>query len=178
MSVVARRYAKALMNLAARDNQIDAIAAGLDQIGEALASDARLGAFLAEPKVPQSSKEAVLAEWLEGSGAPALLTTYVRYLTRKRRNALLEDIRQVFHDLADERMGRAKADVTVAAPLTAEQEQRLQARLETLSGKQVQLRLHVDASILGGVVARIGSTVWDGSLRNQLNGIQQSILQG
>ena len=178
MSVVARRYAQALMNLAAREKQIEAVAEGLDALGEALAADPRVGSFLAEPKVPPASKEAVMAEWLGGSGAPALLTTFVRYLTRKRRTALLEEIRLVFHDLADELRGRAKADVTVAAALTPEQEKRLQARLETLTGKQVQLRVQVDASILGGVVARIGSTVWDGSLRNQLNEIQQSIMQG
>jgi F-type H+-transporting ATPase subunit delta len=178
MSTVGRRYAQALMNLAAKAKQVEPVAAGLDELADAVASSEPLRALLAEPKVPLAAKEAVMHALLAKAGVPALVETFVRFITRKRRIELLGDIRGEFHDLADERMGRANADVTVASELTAAQAKALQERLAGLSGRQVALRVRVDPDILGGVVARIGSTVWDGSLRNQLAQIQQSITKG
>ncbi len=178
MSIVARRYAQALLNLATRDNQLDPVLEGLDSVADALAESPQLAAFLAEPRVPIGRKEAVVSEVVERAGVPPLLRTFVQFVTRKRRIRLLEDIRQVFHELVDERMGRANAVVTVAAQLSAEQEERLRGRLEALSGKEVRMRVSIDPDVLGGVLARIGSTVWDGTLRNQLTQIHQSIAKG
>lgn len=178
MSIVARRYAQALMNLAVRQQAVDPTVAGLDELADTLAASEPLQALLAEPKVAPRVKEGVVNELLAKTQVPPLVATFTRFLTSKRRIGLLGEIREELHDLADERLGRANADVTVAAALSAEQEQALRLRLESLSGKHVQLRVRVDPAILGGVVARIGSTVWDGSLRNQLNQIHQSIAQG
>jgi F-type H+-transporting ATPase subunit delta len=178
MSIVARRYAQALMNLAAKSKAVETTAAGLDELADSVAGSAELQALLAEPKVSLTDKEAIVLALLEKARVPSLVSTFVRFVARKRRIGLLEDIRREFHDLADERMGRANAYVTVAAALSSQQEQSLRERLQTLSGKQVQLRVRVEPDILGGIVARIGSTVWDGSLRNQLNQIHQSIAKG
>lgn len=175
MSIVARRYAQALMNLAAKGNEVEATMAALDEVADSVAGSAELQAFLAEPKVALATKEDVVAELLKKAGVPTLVNTFVRFVTRKRRVELLQDIRSEFHDLADERMGRANARVTVAAELSAQQQEALRNRLQELTGKQVQLRVQVDPTILGGIVARVGSTVWDTSLRDQLNRIEQSI---
>ncbi|MEE8435929.1 MAG: ATP synthase F1 subunit delta [bacterium] len=192
MSVVAKRYAQALMNLAVSDsavkdsapknsatidNTVEAVTAALDDFADTLEENPILAAFLAEPKVPQSGKEGAVAEVLEKIEAPALVATFLRFLTHKRRISLAGDIRDVFHELADARLGRATAEVTVAAELTAQQAEDLKARLETISGKQINLKITTDPSILGGIVARIGSTVWDGSIRNQLNRVHQQLTQ-
>ena len=182
MSVVAKRYAQALMNLAvgdgaAKENQMDAVAAALDEFADTLEENPNLAVFLAEPKVPQAGKEGAVADVLEKIGAPALVATFLRFLTHKRRISLAGDIRDVFHELVDARLGRANAEVTVAAALTAQQAEDLKARLETISGKQIHLKIKTDPSILGGIVARIGSTVWDGSIRNQLNRVHQQLTQ-
>jgi len=178
MSIVARRYALALMNLAAREQEIEAVARGLDDVADTFKESPQLRAFFSEPKVPRSAKEAAMAELLAVSKAPPLVSNFLRYVTRKRRIGLLEDMRRLFHELADQRMGRAHADVTVAATLTEAQQEGLRSRLEALSGKRIELRVKSDPLILGGVMARIGSIVWDGTLRNQLNYIQQSIIEG
>ena len=178
MSIVARRYAQALMNLAARDNAVEAFTAGLDAMADTLAGSPELQAFFAEPKVTLAAKESVVRELLAKLAVSPLVSTFVRFITRKRRVIGLEEIRREFHELADARMGRANAEVTVAAALTPEQEAALRKRLQALSGKEVRLRVQVHPDILGGVVARIGSTVWDGSLRNQLTQIHQSIVKG
>ena len=178
MSIVGRRYAQALMNLAVRGKAVEATAAGLDELADSVAASPALQALLEEPKVALAAKEAVMGGVVGRAELPPLVATFVRFVTRKRRIGLLGDIRAEFHDLADERMGRGQADVVVAATLTAGQGQALRSRLQALSGKEVQLRVQVDPGILGGVVARIGSTVWDGSLRNQLNQIHQFIAKG
>lgn len=178
MSIIARRYALALMNLAAKEKQVESVATALDEFAATVAGSTKLQAFLSEPKVTLVAKEQVVTDVLAKSSVPALVSTFLRFITRKRRIGLLEEIRAAYHELADERMGRAKAQVTVAAALSAEQEQSLRKQLEALSGKQVLLQVQVDEAILGGMVARIGSTVWDGSLRNQLSRIQQSIMKG
>ena len=154
------------------------MAKGLDEMADMVAGAPQLQALLAEPKLSVASKEAVVSDLVNKAGVPALVGNFLRFITRKRRALLLEEIRAAYHELADERMGRANAQVTVAADLTAEQQEALRKRLQTLSGKDVKLNVRVDASILGGVVARIGSTVWDGSLRNQLSQIQQTIMKG
>lgn len=178
MSIVARRYAQALMNLAVRQQSLDVVFAGLDELADTLAASEPLQALLTEPKVAPRVKEAVINELLSKIQVSPLVATFARFTTQKRRIGMLGEIREEFHDLADERLGRAKAEVTVAAALSQQQEDALRLRLEALSGKQVQLRVQVNPAILGGVVARIGSTVWDSSLRNQLNQIHQSIAQG
>ncbi len=179
MSIVARRYAQALMNLAGKAGQVDETAAALDGIADAWTASAKLQAFLSDPKVALAAKEAVVQKLLAKAGPPPLVQTFVRLVTRKRRIDVLDEMRREFHVLADERSGRATAVVTVATQLTAAQQTALRKRLTAVTGKkEVQLDVRVDPDILGGLVARVGSTVWDSSLRNQLSRIQQSLVKG
>ncbi len=176
--VIAQRYAKALMNLAVKGDAVESVTAELDDLADALLEAPQLSGLLADIRISRAQKQEVLAEVLKQSGVSELVNVFVRFIASKRRFALLPDIREVFHQLADERLGRAQAEVTVAAPLSGGQEQSLQQKLETLSGKQVTLTITVNPEIMGGVITRIGSILRDGSLRNQLNQIRQSIKEG
>lgn len=177
-AVIAARYAKALMNLAGKANQVDPVAQGLEDVSALIAGSKELAALLDDVRVTRAAKEQVMKAVVEQAKLPALVNTFVLFVMEKRRLALLKDITQIFHRLADERLGRAQADVTVATPLAADQEKALKQDLEKLSGKTVTLHVKVDPAILGGAITRVGSTVWDGSLRNQLNQIRDSILKG
>lgn len=177
-TVISRRYAKALLSLAAKAKRVEPVAAGLDALVVLVQSTPEFAIFIADPKVTHSAKETVLAEVAGKAGMDELLVTFLRLLARKRRAALLEEICTVYHELADEQLGRGHAEVTVAASLSQAQQDELRRRLEALSGKQLTLHVTTDPSILGGAVARIGSTVWDGSVRNQLTQIRQSIIKG
>ena len=176
--VIAQRYARALMNLAVKADAVEEVTAGLDEMAETLEESPLLAAFVEDTKVPPSAKQDAVREILAKARAPELVNTFVRYLTAKRRFLLLPDIRDVFHRLADERLGRAQAEVTVAAAMSEPQEKQMQAQLEALSGKQITLTVTVDPEIMGGAITRIGSVVRDGSLRNQLQQIRQSIKEG
>lgn len=176
--VIAQRYARALMNLAAKSDQVGPVAAGLDDMTAMLAESPLLAAFVEDTKVLPAKKQEALREILAKAKAPELVDTFLRYLTAKRRFALVPDIREIFHRLADERLGRAQADVIVASALTGDQEKQMQEQLEALSGKQITLTVKVDPEIMGGAITKIGSVVRDGSLRHQLQQIRQSIKEG
>jgi F-type H+-transporting ATPase subunit delta len=177
-AVIASRYAKALMNLAAKGGQVEPVAQGLDEIAALLRDSTTLSALLADVRVTRAAKERVVKGVLERAGLPELVNTFVLFIMNKRRLALLAEIAAHFHRLADERLGRAQAQVTVAAPLAPEQEQGLTGELERISGKTITLQVHVDSAILGGAITRVGSTVWDGSLRTQLNQLRETIVKG
>lgn len=177
-AVIAARYAKALMTLAAKAKKVEDVADGLDEVTALIADSKPLAAALANVRVTREAKEAVMKAVLTKAKVPDLVNTFVLFVMTKRRLALLPEISRLFHRLADERLGRAQADVTVATALPADQEKKLKKDLETLSGKTVTLHVNVDPAILGGAITRVGSTVWDGSLRNQLNQIRESILKG
>lgn len=176
--IIAQRYARALMNLAVQANQMEAVAEGLDDMADMLDETPLLTAFVEDTKVPPAKKQDVLREILAKTEVPELVDTFLRYLASKRRFTLIPDIREVYHRLADERLGRAQAEVTVAAGLTADQEKQMQERLEALSGKQITLTVKVDPEIMGGAITKIGSVVRDGSLRYQLQQMRQSIKEG
>jgi F-type H+-transporting ATPase subunit delta len=176
--VIAQRYARALMNLAVKADAVEDVATGLDEMAETLEESPLLAAFVEDTKVPPSTKQDVVRDLLVKAQVPELVNTFVRYLTAKRRFLLLPEIRDVYHRLADERLGRAQAEVTVAAAMSEAQEKQMQGQLEALSGKQITLTVKVDPEIMGGAITRIGSVVRDGSLRNQLQQIRQSIKEG
>lgn len=176
-TVISRRYAQALLNLAVKSEQIDEVGAGLDDLADAVVTSEALARLLSDPKVLQAHKDAVIAELVKQIKPPEVVDTFARFLSAKRRFGLLDEIRRVYHRLADIKTGRATAVVTVAVPLKKEQEKQLQQKIEAFSGKQITLDVEVDPAILGGAITRIGSTVWDGSLRNQLNNIRDSIIR-
>lgn len=175
-SVIARRYARALLNIAVAADKVTAVAEGLDDLADTLVSAPAFHDLLANPKIPQVQKEAVMAAVLAKIAPDETVNIFARYLSSKRRAALLDEIRQAFHRLADIETGHAQAMVKVAAALDEDETEQLRRKIEAFSGKTITLDVEVDPALLGGVVTRIGSTVWDGSLRSHLNNIHESII--
>lgn len=177
-AVIARRYARALLSLAESEQALEEVGAGLDDLADLLAENDKLVELFERPEVPPEDKVRMASEVAGQARVLPLVREFVRYLAHKRRFTLLPAIREVYHELADERLGRAQAEVTVAAPLAEAEVARLQELYSRLSGKQVTVSVSVDPDILGGAITRIGSTVWDGSLRSALKSIQTEIAQG
>ncbi len=123
---------------------------------------------LLTPAIPTSRKRAVMATLLARLGVSTLIRNFVYVIVDHRRIAAFEDIREAFEHQLDERLGFVRADVTSAVPLNAGQSAGLESELSKLTGKRVRLRFDLDPSLVGGLVARIGSTVYDGSVRGEL----------
>ncbi|MEK7366392.1 MAG: ATP synthase F1 subunit delta [candidate division NC10 bacterium] len=174
---MAKRYAKALLEAAAEAGVLEQVAADLEALGPHFAGKEVAG-FFANPAVPRARKEAALAAAAERASASPLSVSLLRLLVARERVGLLPDIARLFRDLADERTGRVRAEVTAAVPLPAASLEALAARLSAATGRQVHLTPRVDPTVLGGLVARVGSTLYDASLRTQLRRMREVLSKG
>jgi F-type H+-transporting ATPase subunit delta len=171
-SAVANRYAQALVDVVMAPGSPlkpeDAVAQ-LRAVDAIFQESLELRNAMLTPAIQNSRKRAVMAKLLEeaGGGSP-LIRNFIYVLIDHRRIAIIGEIREAFELRLDERLGFARAEVTSAAPLDQRVGSNLESQLSRLTGKRMRLRFDVDPALLGGVVARIGSTVYDGSVRGEL----------
>jgi F-type H+-transporting ATPase subunit delta len=173
---LARRYAKALLEAAAEAGALEQVAADLEALAPHFAGK-EVVAFFANPAVPAARKGAALTAAAERGSASPLSASLLHLLLRRQRVGLLPGIARLFRDLVDERTGYVRAEVTAAVRLPAESLEALAGRLAAATGRRVHLTPRVDPTILGGLVARVGSTVYDASLRMQLRRMREALIE-
>src|SRR5512137_1711081 len=172
---IARRYAKALFSLADEQDQVEHWSTGLDALGKALASSPELRATLESPILEKEQRRGVVAALCKSLGLPETPSSFLLLLSDRSRLAYLPAIIQDFRDLADARLGRVRAKVTSAVPLSPGEAQRIAEKLAQAEKAQVIVETAVDAALLGGVVAQVGSMVYDGSVRSQLEELRRAM---
>ena len=170
-SAVANRYAHALVDIVMAPGSPlkpeDALTQ-LRAVETLIQESPELRTALLTPAIQNSRKRAVMANLLERIGASPLIRNFIYVVIDHRRIGAINEIREAFELQLDERLGFVRAEVSSAAPLNAPQTEGLETELAKLTGKRMRLRFDVDPALLGGVVARIGSTVYDGSVRGEL----------
>lgn len=174
--VIARRYAKALINLAEKDLEITGNS--LAAIADVYSNSTELSEVLSDTKVSSQIKQNVLKKILKKIKVSKLVDTFIRYLLAKRRIVLLPNIERAFNLLLQEKVGRIEAGITVAQEIPEVTVGKLEKAISRYSGKEVTVNITIDPAIIGGIVTRIGSVVIDGSIHTQLNQIRQSIIRG
>ncbi|MBP9111790.1 MAG: ATP synthase F1 subunit delta [Polyangiaceae bacterium] len=175
-SIVARRYAKALLELGREAGTIDAMVENLSSLAKTYTESPELRASMENPLVPYVAKKAILAEISDTMGLDPSTRNALFLLNDRRRVRLLPAIAARLRELNDGRKGVVRAEVTTAVRLTETYYTKLQVQLEKMTGKRVVLDLKEDPTILGGVVARIGDTVIDGSIRARLQEMKNSLV--
>jgi F-type H+-transporting ATPase subunit delta len=175
---VARRYAKALVDVAAASDDLEAVRQELSSFADLLREHRELRQFLVNPSVLRRDKVRALEEVVSRLALRPLTRSFLRILLDAGRLPALESVLRAYEALMDERLGRLKAMVTTARPLEAEAQERLRQRLEQMTGKIVYLEVQQDPKILGGLVTQIGSLVYDGSLRTQLVKLREEMVRG
>jgi F-type H+-transporting ATPase subunit delta len=172
LSVVATRYAKALVDVVtAAGSSIDAarVLSELQAIDGVIASSENLRSALASPAVAPSRKRAVMGRLLAPMNVLSQVRNFLFVLIDHRRVEELPSVIEAFESLLDERLGLVRADVRSAHELAPGQKSSLEAQVARLAGKQARVRFTIDPALIAGVVARVGSTVYDGSVRGQLD---------
>ena len=177
-TAAARRYARALFALAGEEGTVDSTVAELADMAQLLDGTPELARRIFRPLHPVKERRAVLSSVCREGGASHTIQNFFAYLIDQRRLVDFEAIRAEFDRLADEAAGRLRAAVRTASPLRAEQRSRLQRALAQRTGKQVELDVEVDPTLLGGAIATVGGLVFDGSLRTQLSQLRSSLNQG
>jgi F-type H+-transporting ATPase subunit delta len=176
---VSRRYAKSLMAVAAeRGAAPEGILADLENAAAFLAEQPRILELFKNPKLLMADRLAALERFLAASRLQPLNQNFLRLLLRKQRMDILGGIVEEFRALADAQAGVIRAGVTSAAALTDAMVELIRARLAARFGKQVILSLAVEPELIGGIVIRVGSLSFDGSLRSQLKDMQSQLLEG
>lgn len=171
----AKRYAQAAFELARDRDELPVWEAQLGTLGEALAIGDAL-ALIASFQVAREAKEEFLRRVLD-EPAP-LVWNLVRLLAGKGRLPLLPQIAEHFRELLDEQRGIAHAHVATAVALSDAEREALAQRLSELTGKQVQVEAHEVPEMLGGVIARIGDRLIDGSTRSKLVALKRALAGG
>ena len=163
------QYATALADIALEQGAAEAVRKQLTEFGAAYAESAELRNVLANPAVIPAAKHGVIEKLAARLGASRIVRNFLFVVVDNQRTHLLPEILQTFEDVLRQRQGVAEAEVASAAELTAPQKTQLQQTLERLTGRKIQANYSLDPALLGGVVVRIGDTIYDGSVRSRLN---------
>jgi F-type H+-transporting ATPase subunit delta len=171
-SNIAKRYARAFFKIAGEEQRYEEYAQELGRFSTLLKEHKKLGEFLANPVFAQRDKKAVVEALLAKLDVSPLTANFLKLLVDKRRIGILSDIEGCYRDLVDNALKKVRVTVKTAFPLTGELSSRLQNGLEGLTGRQVEMTVHEDPTLLGGIVVRVGDTLYDGSIRTQLGNIR------
>jgi len=169
----ARRYAQAVFEIALARKELDRWQSDLEKIAR-LSEDARLIAFLESPKFHFDDKARLLAERLADINPLALNLAYL--LVTRGRLSVVGDIAEEYQRRLDNYRGIASAEVTTAVPLDDKDKQRLAEHLGAVVGKKVVLKTEVDAGLIGGIIARVGGKLLDGSIRSKLEALKRELV--
>ena len=172
---VARRYAKALFELSKEAGQVAEVVGELTAIGDLLEGNPELHDALFRPLHPVAERRAVLDGVTDRIGASTMVQSFFSLLIDQRRLIDFPAIREEFERLANEDAGLRRAEVVSAGPLRDGQLERLRRALSNRTGGEVEVSVRVDPSLLGGVIAKVGDLVFDGSLRTQLRQLRANL---
>jgi F-type H+-transporting ATPase subunit delta len=177
-TAISKRYAKALVNLAARDGQLEAIYLQLQQLQQAFACEPRLLPLLSSPTLAADKKAGLLTGLSSYLQLGTILRNLLGLLQQRQRLEYFDDLVAAYREQADARLGIVRAQVFSALPLDTTQQQAITAQLEQRFGKQAALELAVDPELLGGVRIEVAGQVLDGTLRSGLRRMARYLNKG
>lgn len=176
LSVIATRYGRALADVVVSSNADSAkVVSGLREVEQLIHGSIELRNALQSPAVSPARKRAVMQRMMEPMGLPDKVRNFVNVVIDHRRAQELPHIVEAFEQALDERLGFVSASVSSAKDLSDSQRQAIEAQVSRLAGKKAKLKFSTDPALIGGVVARVGSTVYDGSVRGQLDRLKAKL---
>jgi len=177
---VASRYARALADLVldrkAGPEPEEAVRQ-LTVLNELITGSPELRLVLSSPAVKPARKRALLERLTDALGIAALIRNFLYVIVDRRRTALLPEIREVFREVIDERTGWVEAQILSARSLSEAERERISHQMALLTGKQVRCNFGIKQELIGGLVARIGSTIYDGSVQGQLEALRRRLME-
>ena len=180
-AAVASRYARALVDVISDPKSAGALTpesalAQLREFKAMIASSNELSSVLLSPAVAPARKRAVIAKF--GSMMPLATTirNFLYVLIDHRRTAMLGEVLDAIQSQLDERLGIAQADVTSARPLSEAEQTQIKSSFAAKTGKKIRGQFTVNPDLIGGVMVRIGSTIYDGSVRGSLDGMRRKLV--
>jgi F-type H+-transporting ATPase subunit delta len=172
---VSRRYAKALLALALETGEHEKLAESLDAVVRAIATSGEARTLAQNPGYTQKQRQQLVDVLAQRLALPGTLVSFLRLLVDRHRLVDLPDIARSYRDLVDAQVGRVRGTVTSAQPLPPKELEQVRQALANTTRKSLVLDSRTDPAILGGLVAQVGPTVWDGSLKTQLERLRKEL---
>lgn len=165
---VARRYATALADVVIAHGETKEVHDELTEWEQMMRSNSKLLEVFSNPTVQYDQKQKLLTALIDRAKVLPTTANFLQVLLQNQRLAELGEVNKRFAIVLDERAGAVSADVSTARPVPDAAQEALRAKLTAMTGKKVRLSFKTDKDLIGGIVTRIGSTIYDGSVRNQL----------
>jgi len=176
MSVAANRYAKALLDVLYPSGAEQGLEQ-LESFSNLLSTETQVRQLFENPTIAADRRKSMFKAIADSASYDTVVRNFLDLLIERNRLDLLGEIVNSYRKLLDEKLGLVRAHVTSATPLDPQQQRELAARLERVTGKQVRMEVAVDSSLIGGVIAQVGSTIYDGSIRQQLQTFKRRLIQ-
>jgi F-type H+-transporting ATPase subunit delta len=176
VGIIGKRYATALFQLADEIKQVERIGKDIGDFAAAFKGNPQLQSVFENPVYGAETRRRIIGDLATSAAMSPMVKNLLLLLSDRRRMRFVGEIADGFQQLSEARSGKVRAEVTVAADLPESYFLELKKTLETVTGKQVVIDKKKDPSLIGGVVARIGDQVFDGSIRNRLSGLKQELL--
>lgn len=178
LQTIARRYASALADVVIERREEREVQKEIQLWASMIDSNPQLKEVFANPTVAYDQKRNLLEELISRTRIRETTTSFLRVLLRNQRLAQLPEIAERFNQVLDERAGVVAAEITTARPIPEELKKTLHDTLASATGRTVRLTFATDEAIIGGLVARIGSTIFDGSVENHLERLADGLAGG
>jgi F-type H+-transporting ATPase subunit delta len=177
VETVARRYATALADVVTKTGETETVRNELQQWEAMIVSSNELLSAFRNPAIQQNQKEKVLGSLIQKARPTQTTANFLRVLLRNGRLTEISQINRKFTEVLEERQGGVSAKIISARPLSEMEKQDLRTNLEKMTGKRVSPSFEIDNNIIGGVVTTIGSTVYDGSIKTQLQQLKEQMIR-
>jgi len=173
--IIAKRYAKALVQLAEQNKSVDKVKADLTAFVSAVDSVSDMQRLFASPVFTPEQKKAVIKELATKLGMQPVTQRFMEHLAETNRIRYVREMFDAFQEILAERTNRAMAKLTTATALNPADLADIKKKLEALTNKQVDIETKVDSALIGGARAQIGSTIYDGTIKNQLDKMRSQL---
>ncbi len=174
-TILARRYAKALFAVGKEKTNYEEYNQALQGLASLYVARPEVSDALTNPLYPLDIREKVMAGIIKSMAVDKIMGNFLNLLVQKKRSEILPEIAEEFQAMVDDEKNISHGNVISAITLSPELQAGVQATLEKLTGKKVKLTTSVDPSIIGGIIAKVGDLVLDGSIKTQLAGLKDSI---
>lgn len=176
MKSASLQYANALADIVLQQGAAEPTRKQLADFEAAYKESAELRNFMASPAISREAKHGVIEKLVARIGASRVLRNFLFVIVDNQRTHLLPEIAASFEEVLRQRQGVAEAEIASAVPLNDKQRAALLQNLERVTGKKIQANYSIDPALLGGAVVRVGDTVYDGSVRNQLDRLRHRLV--
>ena len=173
--ILAKRYAKALFVVGTEENALDDYADSLKAFAELYATTPEVKDGLTNRLYPADVRTKVMAEVVKAAGMSEIMSNFLNLLAEKDRASVLPEIAETFQAMVDDVRNVCQGTVVSATELPTALQDKTKETLEKITGKQIVLTTEIDPSIIGGIIAKVGDLVLDGSIKTQLEGLKESI---